>query len=141
MGNNGTMVSTVSTNHSRVDVEVRRQLHFDDAADPPVFRMPPQYHRMSPQEIIAVQERKLKEKEEELCNMEEELNFVYGALDKVRSHRSSLYHARKSKDSDCLQQIQKVYDDFAKFRNQATELHQDLWDVANDDRERKQYER
>lgn len=141
--NNHTIYSTVSTNHSRVDVQVRRRLHFDNEAEKQDhgFRGPPQYHRMSPQEIMEKQERKLKEKEEEVENLHQELNMVYNALDKARTDRARLYNKMKHTEDDCITRMQNVYQDFSKFKNQTTELHRDLWDVANDDRERRQYER
>ena len=81
------------------------------------------------------QERKLKEKEEEVENLHQELNMVYNALDRARTDRARLYHQVKHTEDDCNTKMQNVYQDFSKFKDQTSELHRDLWDVANDDRE------
>ena len=54
------------------------------------FAVPPRYYRMSPQEIIERQERKIRQKEEEAEYLHRELDMLYDALFKVHEDRLRL---------------------------------------------------
>jgi len=137
--NNHTVISDANVGESRETV--RRQLHFDNDTESRNQELMAQCQRMSVQQIMQRQERKLRESHEEMDNLHEELNMVYEALDRARLGRARLYQKVKETEAECFSRIRGVHQDFSKFKLQTSALHKDLWDVANDDRLRRKHER
>ena len=68
----------------------RQMKHRERKVENNKYAVPPRYHRMSPQEIIERQERKIRQKEEEAEYLHRELDMLYDALFKVHEDRLRL---------------------------------------------------